>query len=223
MEIVFQPSPRPRSPRPRNSPASSSFSIFATKQSLCKRETKRSGETVVYSLFIQRRNEIGIGLYRGLRRAYRVVAIESTKRAVSGEGWRVSGKGHSTYGPNPGAKRSLRRTNSTPLLISDNSRNTPPSLSVVSRSLRLSTFNFGIYLSIFAPLSLSLSLHEIRSSRETWILRGCIVRRRSEERRGMGTKSNGSKSRAVRVSKRREFGEDRKTRRTRRRARGGGG
>ena len=97
-------------------------------------------------------------MYRGLRRAYRVVAIESTKRAVSGEGWRVSGKGHSTYGPNPGAKRSLRRTNSTPLLISDNSRNTPPSLSIVSRSLRLSTFNFGIYLSIFAPLSLSLSL-----------------------------------------------------------------
>lgn len=92
-----------------------------------------------------------------MRRAYRVVAIESTKRAVSGEGWRVSGKGHSTYGPNPGAKRSLRCTNSTPLLISDNSRNTPPSLSVVSRSLRLSTFNFGIYLSIFAPLSLSLS------------------------------------------------------------------
>ena len=164
-------------------------------------------------------------MYRGLRRAYRVVAIESTKRAVSGEGWRVSGKGHSTYGPNPGAKRSLRRTNSTPLLISDNSRNTPPSLSVVSRSLRLSTFNFGIYLSIFAPLSLSLSPRnsiEQRNVDPTWMLRAS-VRRRSEERRGMGTKSNGSKSRAVRVSKRREFGEDRKTRRTRRRARGGGG
>ena len=116
-----------------------------------------------------------------MRRAYRVVAIESTKRAVSGEGWRVSGKGHSTYGPNPGAKRSLRRTNSTPLLISDNSRNTPPSLSVVSRSLRLSTFNFGIYLSIFAPLS--LSLHEIRSSRETWILRGCYEHPCVEDRR----------------------------------------
>lgn len=126
-------------------------------------------------------------MYRGLRRAYRVVAIESTKRAVSGEGWRVSGKGHSTYGPNPGAKRSLRRTNSTPLLISDNSRNTPPSLSIVSRSLRLSTFNFGIYLSIFAPFSLSLSfsLLEIRSRRETWILRGCYEHRRSEERRGI--------------------------------------
>ena len=126
-------------------------------------------------------------MYRGLRRAYRVVAIESTKRAVSGEGWRVSGKGHSTYGPNPGAKRSLRRTNSTPLLISDNSRNTPPSLSIVSRSLRLSTFNFGIYLSIFAPLSLSLSLSflEIRSRRETWILRGCYEHRRSEKRRGI--------------------------------------
>lgn len=118
-----------------------------------------------------------------MRRAYRVVAIESTKRAVSGEGWRVSGKGHSTYGPNPGAKRSLRRTNSTPLLISDNSRNTPPSLSVVSRSLRLSTFNFGIYLSIFAPLSLSLSLHEIRSSREMWILRGCHEHPCVEDRR----------------------------------------
>lgn len=121
-------------------------------------------------------------MYRGLRRAYRVVAIESTKRAVSGEGWRVSGKGHSTYGPNPGAKRSLRRTNSTPLLISDNSRNTPPSLSIVSRSLRLSTFNFGIYLSIFAPLSLSLSLSlapqnsiEERNVDPAWMLRASKI------------------------------------------------
>lgn len=116
-----------------------------------------------------------------MRRAYRVVAIESTKRAVSGEGWRVSGKGHSTYGPNPGAKRSLRRTNSTPLLISDNSRNTPPSLSVVSRSLRLSTFNFGIYLSIFAPLSLSLFTKFDRAEkRGSYVDASCVEDRRKD-------------------------------------------
>lgn len=150
-------------------------------------------------------------MYRGLRRAYRVVAIESTKRAVSGEGWRVSGKGHSTYGPNPGAKRSLRRTNSTPLLISDNSRNTPPSLSIVSRSLRLSTFNFGIYLSIFAPLSLSLSLS--LAPRNSIEERNVDATSIEDRRKDAGYVDGGEIKRIV--SKRREFREDGKTRRTR--------